>query len=333
MSRLSPAAFLTRAAAALGAALAIAPAAAQTRIDMVGFGGASNLPVWVAQERGLFAKEGLEVNLERTPSSLALFKNLMAGKYQIASAAIDNVVAYVEGQAEAQIEGFDIVSFLGVHSGLVSLFVRPEIKNFRDIAGKPVAVDSPASGYALVLYRILDEKGLMKGRDYTVVAVGGTGERLAAMRKNEAAAALISPPQDIEARRLGFNMMGEATASLGAYQGSVYNLRRAWAKDHEKEILAFVRAVVAAHDSIFTDEPGTIAVLRKRIKGLEAADAGMIYARLTGPGGFNRKAQINLEGVKTVLAVRSAYGEPKKTLGDPYKYVDLGYYEKAIRGK
>lgn len=333
MSHLSPAGFLTRAAAVLGAAVAIVPAAAQTRIDMVGFGGASNLPVWVAQERGLFAKEGIEVALDRTPSSLALFKNLMAGKYQIASAAIDNVVAYVEGQAEAQIDGFDIVSFLGVHSGLVSLYARPEIKSFRDIAGKPVAVDSPASGYALVLYRILDEKGLVRGRDYSVLAVGGTGERLAAMRKNEAAVALISPPQDLEARRLGFNMMGDATASLGAYQGSVYNMRRAWAKDHEREILAFVRGVVAAHDLIFTDKAGTIAVLQKRIKGLDAADAGTIYARLTGPGGFNRKAQISLEGLKVVLSVRSAYGEPKKTLTDPNKYIDLGYYDKALRGK
>jgi hypothetical protein len=91
--------------------------------------------------------------------------------------------------------------------------------------------------------------------------------------------------------------------------------------------------VVAAHDAISTDKAGTIGVLQKRIKGLDAADAGMIYARLTGPGGFNRKAQISLDGLKTVLSVRSAYGEPKKTLTDPYKYIDLGYYEKAMRGR
>ena len=201
------------------------------------------------------------------------------------------------------------------------------------MAGKTVAVDSPASGYALVLYRILDEKGLVRNRDYTVLAVGGTGERLAAMRKNQAAVSLISPPQDLEARRLGFNMMGEATAALGAYQGSVYNVRRAWAKDHEKEILAFVRAVVAAHDVIFTDRAAAIAVLQKRLKGLSAEDAAAVYAKLTGPGGFDRKARISIDGLKVVLSVRSAYGEPKKTLTDPYKYVDLSYYEKAMRGK
>src|SRR3954463_9282313 len=197
---------ILRSAAACFAALALVPASAQTKLDMVGFGGASNLPVWVAQDRGLFAREGLEVNFERTPSSGALFKNMMAGRYQIGSAAMDNVVAYVEGQAEMTIEGFDIVSFLGVHSGLVSLVTRPEIKGFPDMKGKVVAVDSPASGYALVLYRILDQKGLARERDYKILAVGGPGERLDAMRQNRAAIALISPPQDLEARRLGFNV-------------------------------------------------------------------------------------------------------------------------------
>src|SRR4051812_20239445 len=183
---------------------AAAPASAQTKLDMVGFGGASNLPVWVAQDRGLFAREGLEMSFDRTPSSGALFKNMMAGKYQIGSAAMDNVVAYVEGQAEMTIEGFDIVSFLGVHSGLVSLVARPEIKGYADMKGKVIAVDSPASGYALVLYRIPDQRGLARGRDYPVLAVGGTGERLDAMRQNRAAVSLISPPQDLEAQRLGF---------------------------------------------------------------------------------------------------------------------------------
>ncbi len=313
------------------ALFAALPAAAQTRLDMVGFGGASNLPVWVAQDRGLFAKEGLEVKFDRTPSSGALFRNLMAGKYQIASAAFDNVVAYVEGQAEQTIEGFDVVSFLGVHGGLVSLMTRPEIKGFADLKGKSAAVDSPASGYALLMYRILDQKGLVKDRDYKVLAVGGTGERLAAMRAGRAAVSLISPPQDLEAAKLGFRTLGDATKSLGAYQGSVYNVRRAWAKDHERELVGFVRAIIAAHDVIYVDKATAIEVLRAHLKELSAEDAAAVYAKMTGPGGFARKAHINLRGAKVVLSVRSRYGEPKKPLGDPNKYIDLQYYEKATK--
>jgi hypothetical protein len=44
---------------------------------------------------------------------------------------------------------------------------------------------------------------------------------------------------------------------------------------------------------------------------------------------FARRAELDVEGVKTVLALRSEYGEPRKTLTDPTKYFDLQYYEKA----
>ena len=110
-------------------------------------------------------------------------------------------------------------------------------------------------------------------------------------------------------------------------------LRRSWAKDHEKEIVALIRGVIAAHDYIFTDKAGAIQTMRARIKDLGAPEAEAIYADLTeGRGGLNRKAEINVEGVKNLLALRSQYGEPKMTLTDPNKYIDLSYYEKATKG-
>jgi hypothetical protein len=45
--------------------------------------------------------------------------------------------------------------------------------------------------------------------------------------------------------------------------------------------------------------------------------------------GFSRKAAIDLEGVRKVLALRSQCGEPKKFFGDPMKYLDLSYYNRA----
>jgi hypothetical protein len=34
--------------------------------------------------------------------------------------------------------------------------------------------------------------------------------------------------------------------------------------------------------------------------------------------------------VRRVLALRSEYGQPRKLLGDPMKYLDLTYYERAL---
>jgi ABC-type nitrate/sulfonate/bicarbonate transport system substrate-binding protein len=317
----------------MSAAFGITAASAQMKIDMVAFGGASNLPIWVAMDKGLFAKEGLDLTLGQTRGSQALYQDIMAGKYQVGSAAIDNTVAYVEGQGDVKIDNFDMIAFLGVHGGLNTAIARPEIKSYADVKGKGVAVDAANSGYALVLYRILDQNGLKMNKDYQIVAVGGSGERMQAMKDNKAVIALLSSPTDLEAKALGYTFLGDAAASLGAYQGSAYVVRRSWAKDHEKELIALIRGIVNAHDYIFTDKAGAIEVMQKRVKGLGKTEAEALYANMTeGRGGLNRKAEINVEGVKTVLSLRSEYGQPKVTLTDPNKYIDTSYYEKAIKG-
>jgi ABC-type nitrate/sulfonate/bicarbonate transport system substrate-binding protein len=99
--------------------------AALTAIDMITFGGASNLPIWLAQERGLFAREGLEITLAATKGSIPQMQNMMAGKYQLAATSVDNVMAYTEGQGDIPLDNFDLFAFAGVHSGLNSVVARP----------------------------------------------------------------------------------------------------------------------------------------------------------------------------------------------------------------
>ena len=309
-------------------------AMAHTKLDMVGFGGVSNLPIWVGMDKGLFAKEGLEVTLDRTPGSIAQMQNMMAGKYQVASTSIDNIIAYTEKQGDVQIDNFDVVAVGGVHSGLNSVVVRPEIKSYRDIKGKPVAVDALGTGYAFVLFKVLEQNGLAFQKDYSVVSVGGGPERLKALEEKKAVAAVMSAPNDIEAKEKGYNILADAAKELGGYQGSAYAVRRSWAKDHEKEVVAWMRALVQAHDWVFANKAESLALLKKHVKGLDDKEANVIYTSLTsGAGGLNKHAEINMAGMKTVLALRGEYATPKKSLTDPNKYVDLSYQKKAAASK
>src|SRR5581483_8253862 len=101
--------------AAIGLALSsMAPVWAQTKITIATFAGATNLPVWVAKEKGFFAKEGLDVTHEVTKGSAAEMEGLMSGKYQFGSSALDNTIAYAEGQGDVKIDNYDMVAILGV---------------------------------------------------------------------------------------------------------------------------------------------------------------------------------------------------------------------------
>ncbi|HTK12265.1 MAG TPA: ABC transporter substrate-binding protein [Xanthobacteraceae bacterium] len=316
------------------AALAVSAsaAAAQTHYDMISFGGASNTPVWVAQSKGFFKKEGLDMSFTTTRSSKKEIADFLAGKYQFMTTAFDNIVAYIEGQGDVKQAGAgDLVAIMGVHEGMNSVVARPEIKSFADIKGHPIAVDAVRSGYATVLYEILDNKaGLKFDKDYSVIAVGSTSARMEAMEQNKAVAAIINTPTDMEAQKKGYKILADATEAVGAYQGSAYVVSRKWAKAHEKDVMAYTRAVVAGHDYVYNNKAGTIEVLKAHIKGLSDADAERLYTRLTGPGGISKHAAISIPGVEKVLALRDEWSVPKTKSGKPQKYIDTSYQEKAV---
>jgi ABC-type nitrate/sulfonate/bicarbonate transport system substrate-binding protein len=67
-----------------------APAPALRTVNVITFGGGVNLPIFVAQRQGFFAKHGVEINLRYTPSSVYLMTGLIESRFDIASAAIDS---------------------------------------------------------------------------------------------------------------------------------------------------------------------------------------------------------------------------------------------------
>jgi ABC-type nitrate/sulfonate/bicarbonate transport system substrate-binding protein len=316
------------------AVTSVIPASAQMKVSVVTFTGSTNLPIWVAIDKGFFAKEGLDVTHEITRGSAAQMQGLMEGKYQFGSSALDNTIAYAEGQGDVKIDNFDLVAILGVQSGMQKIVTRPEIKNYADIKGKAIASDALNSGYGLALIKILAMNGMTLNKDYTAVAVGSTPNRIAAMKEGNAVAAMISPPEHLALQKEGYNVLGDMTDAIGAYQGSAFVVRRSWAKEHEPEVLAFIRAQVAATDYVFADKAGALAVMKKNIKGMSDAELESAYTEMvTSKGGLNKGAKINMDGAKMLLTLRNELSGSDKKLTDPSKYVDMSYYEKAMAKK
>src|SRR5450631_3852672 len=130
-------------------------------VSVIGFPGEFNWPLWVAQEKRYFAKGSIEVKLTPTPNSVFQLTNLIEGKFDIGVTAIDNVVAYMEGQGEAPVSiQPDLFVSMGGDNGLLSLAVLPEIKTFQDLKGKTLSVDAMTTGYAFVLFDLLKRSGL-----------------------------------------------------------------------------------------------------------------------------------------------------------------------------
>lgn len=151
------AALLLSLLAALAVGLTRAAAPLQP-IEVIVFAGANAMPSYVAREKGFFAREGLAVNITATPDSGFQISSLVSGKFQIASTAIDNLIAYQEGQGTAKLDREpDMVAIMGIFSAELSLFALSEIRTTADLKGRDLALDSLSTGYAFVL-RYLVEK-------------------------------------------------------------------------------------------------------------------------------------------------------------------------------
>ncbi|HET9471711.1 MAG TPA: ABC transporter substrate-binding protein, partial [Usitatibacter sp.] len=143
--------------AAMAATIAAAAFARAEPLRVMGFGGSSNWALFAAQEQGYFRREGVEVELLSAPGSAEQMRRLMDGRIDIALTALDNVVAYREGQAAAPGDADrDIVAVFGVNrGGRSTLVAAPRIAAIAQLEGEPVGVDALATGYAFVLEEML----------------------------------------------------------------------------------------------------------------------------------------------------------------------------------
>jgi ABC-type nitrate/sulfonate/bicarbonate transport system substrate-binding protein len=264
--------------------------------------------------------------LSPAPNSATQLASLVEGRIDIAMTAMDNVVAHEDG---------DLFAFLGVNNGgRFNLMVAPSVKSYADLKGRPLAVDALATGYAFVLMAMLQRGGLAVG-DYELVSVGGSRERLAALRSGNVAGALLSAPQDAAAEAAGFLRLANSEEAVGRYQGSVGAARRSWAAANGDTLVRYIRAYVAAVDWLYEppNRAEAIDLLQRRLANVTPEAAARSHDELLHPahGSLSRKAAIDVEGVRTVLRLRGEFARPPKALRDPSRYYDLSYYERALR--
>lgn len=284
------------------------------------------LPLLAAEAKGFLAAEGLEVECEQTKGSREQVRGLLAGRWDIAHTAADNVMAYVDG------EGADLFVFLVADLGLAQkLIVRPGIDGYEGLRGKVLGVDALDTGYAFVLRKMLALHGVRDG-ECELVSIGGTQQRLEALLDGRVAGCLLSTPQDVKALEAGCRILDPARRHFPLYPGLTAAATRRWEREHRRELLGYTRALLAG--SRWAAEPGheeEAVELIARDQGVDAAAARRLYERevaVRNPGipGLEevrealevvRRLRHEMTGKGTAL---SAYFEPeymKKALAGP----------------
>ncbi len=295
-------------------------------LKVVAFAGASNWPMWIGETKGFFARENLAATLALTPNSRQMASDVFGGTFDIALTSIDNVVAYVEGQGEAELPGqADFVAFMGVDDGMLALMGVPATTGIAALKGQPVAVDAMTTGFAFVLREALLKSGF-KPEDINFIAVGGGAQRLAGLNEKKYVATLLNAPLDLMAEAQGAVRLADMRGLIGPYQGISGMARKPWLAENKALAVSFAKGFRASVawlvDPVNKEE--AIGILRTRLPATSPELAEKIHARLTDPvHGIRRDLSLDRAGIETVLRLRSGFANPPKALVEPGKYIDL----------
>ena len=153
-------------------------------------------PVWIALEKSLFKKYGLDVDLQyiapATSTQALLSKNL-----DIANPGGEIV--------EAGLNGEPVVFMAGIlNRPVMSVYSRPEIRSVADLRGKVLAATLPGATTDFAARLLLQQAGLVPGKDVKILYLKGMTGILAGMSQGNADAGVFSSPTTLKARHAGF---------------------------------------------------------------------------------------------------------------------------------
>jgi ABC-type nitrate/sulfonate/bicarbonate transport system substrate-binding protein len=283
----------------------------------------------IAEKQGYFAKHGVTAETENLPSSDVLRSNLAGGKGDLAYLAVDNAVAMVELAHQ------DIVILMGGEGSQNELVVQPEIKSLEELRGKTLIVDAPNTAYALQMKKILLAKGLQVVRDYEMKPIGGTPQRLIAMREHkEYAGSMLGPPALITAKQEGFVSLAKVQDVIGPYQAAGYFAQRKWALDNKENVENYLAAIIEAQRWLMdpANKQQVIDLWISEFKMKPEIAAATYESSVNAPGGFEKDAALDIDGFKNVLKLRAEIeGQWSGHPPGVDKYYDPSYCNAALK--
>ena len=302
-------------------------------INLIAFPGAPNLPIFAGLENGFFRRHGVNLLLETTPSSVYQFERLHAGECHIAGTAFDNVVAYREGHGAVALDGpLDVVAFMGATQIELSLVADTTIRELGDLRGKTIAMDALATGFAFVLYHMLEAVDLTPD-DYELVAVGATPHRWESVKNGEHAATLTIEPFTTMARVGGFPVLAASTDCFEHYQGGVFATRESWAASNDAACSGFVAGYLECLDWVCNEDnrAACATILMQNMPAIDASGVDRVLDKvLSAKTGLSPAGQLSRAGIETVLGLRSRFHKDARQLADLDSYLDLNYLPDAL---
>lgn len=276
-----------------------AQAAEKVVTGAVGSPSSTLWPVLIGMSKGYFAASGIAIDLVYAPSAAGLVQQLSAGSLDIIASTglVEPIEAADRGAPVA-------IGRIIAQSNPYEMIAKPEIGTLKDLKGKTVTVGGLADITRIYLNRMLAGNFMQPG-DVDVLVIGPTGGRLQAVATGAAAAGLLLPPFNFEARAMGLKSLGLAIDYSRDLPFTGMEVNTNWAKEHPtvvKGLLqAFNQSVAWFGDPANRQEAIDILAKAGNLKEADVAETYDFVRRIDFFAPTGRVSRSHLEALIKVL--------------------------------
>jgi NitT/TauT family transport system substrate-binding protein len=303
----------------------------------VGVGGTAlmvYLPTMLAQRKGFFTEEGLDVEiLDIKGGGSQAASALIGGSVDFSANAIDHAI-------KAKVQKKDLIAVhshvrLPVMGLVVASKYKGEIKSLADLKGRPVGVTSPGSQTHMVLGYLLSKAGV-RADDVKIIGAGGNTMPIA-LEKDSVHAGMMVDPFFTAFVKQGkgfalinmFTSKGTLDAMGGEVQGTTLLTRPDVVAKRPATVQKMVNALVKANKLIVASSGEEMARTLPR----ELAGDPKLYAESFEHAreAFPPDSLVSREGVARVIETMRAFeAVPAAMKIEPESVFDNRYVLKAL---
>lgn len=281
----------------IGAAVAQAP---DKVIVSAAFKSVFYLPAYIAEERGFFKQQGLDVRIDIAGSPT----NALAA---VISKSADFSLHGPEWTAISSTRGGQVMVVGGTLDGLGAwVTCRPDSKVSRlaDLKGKTVASGTMPTTSTSAFMNMMRKSGLEAKKDYTIFEVP-VGSEIGPLVAGQVQCAVLYEPGASQGESQGMKVIAAFPNELGTYTFSAISTR----KDINPGVARkFVAAVEMALRDIQKNPAGAVASGQKLFPNLDAAVVKASVERLINDKVFAKSVAITPEAMRAALQTQVDLG-------------------------
>ena len=211
----------------------------------------------LAHLRGFFQEEGLQAELIRIRSAVAL-PALTSGEIDYHTVVSPALAAALRGIPVRVVACFT--------PGLTTAIIaRPEFKTIQDLRGKTIGLNSIGGGLESTVRMMLKHYGLDPDKDVKFLATGPVETRFAALKQGLTVATAGSTPVDYLGKKMGYVVLARAY-DLFSYPntGLVAGVKKI--KENPDQLKRVIKAGIKANRYLHQNRDGTIQAMMQWMK-------------------------------------------------------------------